>query len=225
MAIGARMAASRLRSRTLAVLAFFGVVTVLVVALLERRTGSVLSADRTLAGIALGLALPFIAYGVVRVASGGQRLSQAVWPAARHGQSRRSVALGLLFTTTLLNTLLGAFLAAVSVMCVRFPADPLLVSDMLNSAWIGGLGGAVYTALFLCGATLGRLGGGAFIFLGLDFALGTGTGLVAAIWPRSHIRNLLGAAPPLELPQYASSLFLLASFLLMVTFATRRTPK
>ncbi|HMR06194.1 MAG TPA: hypothetical protein PKA88_10455 [Polyangiaceae bacterium] len=224
-ALGAQVAAARLRSRTLGVLTVFGLLTVAVVALLERRTGSVLSTDRALAGVALGLCLPALAYGVVRTATGGQRLANSLWPMARYGQNRRRIALGVLSAATLANAGIGLVLAVLCVLCVRLPADPLLVPDALTSAWIGAAGGAAYTALFLCGSTLGRAGGGAFLLLALDFALGAGTGVAAAIWPRAHVRNLLGGAAPLELPQFASSALLLALFLLLVTFATQRTPK
>jgi hypothetical protein len=223
--MGARVAVARLNSRTLGVLAVFGLVSVALVALLERRTGSVLSADRALAGVALGLCLPVLAYGVVRSATVGQRLATSLWPLARYGQSRRSIALGVLWIAAAVNAFIGLIVAVLSVLCVRLPADPLLLHDSLTSAWIGALAGVAYTALFLCGATLGRAGGGAFVLLALDFAFGAGTGVTAVIWPRAHVRNLLGGAAPLELPQIASSACLLALFLLLVTIATQRTPK
>ena len=136
-ALGAQVAAARLRSRTLGVLTVFGLLTVAIVALLERRTGSVLSTDRALAGVALGLCRPALAYGVVRTATGGQRLANSLWPIARYGQSRRRIALGVLSAATLANAGIGLVLAVLCVLCVRLPADPLLMPDALTSAWIG----------------------------------------------------------------------------------------
>ncbi|MEZ4220266.1 MAG: hypothetical protein R3B13_04995 [Polyangiaceae bacterium] len=223
--VGARLVLARLRSRTLFSLGAAGMLSVAIIALLERRTGSPLAVDRTLAGAALGLALPLLALAVTRTITGRQSLVGIAFPLARHGHSRREITLGLWITSAGASALIGATLAALAVLIVRLPADPLLLRDALTSTWIGALAGATYGSLFTFGASFGRHGGGAYLLLGLDLALGTGTGLSAAFLPRAHVRNLLGGAPPLELPQLASTVLLLASILLLAAWTSRRTPR
>lgn len=207
---GARLASARLFRPS----SLFGLLVaslaVAAVSLLQRRAVPLLAADRALAGVTFGIALPLLAYGSVARALGGARVDSAVAELARHGASRRSSTLGVQLALSLVLALAGAMLAALAVLVTRAPADPRLASDLAISSWIGALGGAAYAGCFLFGSTFGTSGGGRFWLLALDWVLGAGTTAVALPWPRGHLMNLLGEPPVLGLPQWSATLALLA---------------
>jgi hypothetical protein len=63
-------------------------------------------------------------------------------------------------------------------------------------------------ALFAVGATFLAAGRGRWLALVGDFLLGAGAGALAIAWPRSHLANLTGGVPPLDLAQHWSSVVL-----------------
>ncbi len=221
---GARLAWQRLARRSSIVAAITSLLAVAIVALLERRVAIDLAADRSLAGIALGVVLPLSCYGLVARAAGNARLEDAVLMLARHGASRRATVLGMIGAMLPVGALAGLVLASIAVLATRLPADPALGRDLLTSAWIGALAGACYTAWFFAASTFGKTGGGRLWALILDWVLGAGATAIALPWPRGHVRNLLGATPVMQLPQWASSVALLVLALASVTWALRRCP-
>ncbi|MBK8996362.1 MAG: hypothetical protein IPM35_11530 [Myxococcales bacterium] len=205
---GARLV--RLRLLSVASVLGLGValLSVFVVALLERRAGSIVAADRALTGVALGFVLPLLAHGTVARALAGARLDAALGDIGRWGGDRRTGALGVALSLSLVLGLAGALIAALAVGVVRAPADPLLWRDTLTSAWIGALAGASYAGWFCLGSTLGKRGGGRGVVLIVDWIAGASAGAAALFWPRGHVRNLLGAEPVLAMPQWTATLAL-----------------
>jgi hypothetical protein len=90
------------------------------------------------------------------------------------------------------------------------------------SAYAGLLGGAGYGAYFTLGASFGKRGGGRGVFLFLDFIFGSGSGAIAALFPRPHLKNILGGAAPLEMSARASAIVLLVLIALYVGGAANR---
>jgi hypothetical protein len=119
----------------------------------------------------------------------------------------------------------GALIAGVAVVAARGIGDPGLGSDLSISVWIGLLAGVSYGWFLGLGACLGRRGGGRLGSLALDWFLGTGTGALAAVWPRGHLRNLLGAEPVLGLSQGAAMATLTALAVICLAMALWRTPR
>jgi hypothetical protein len=158
-------------------------------------------------------------------ATAARRLEEAVHELARHGANRRSAALGMLLAPTASVALGTALLALVAVLLTRWPSDPRLGSDLLASGWVGLLGGAAYALWFAFGSTFGRSGGGRGVLLVLDWIFGAGASLLALPWPRSHIRNLLGAEPVLGMPQWSATLALALLGLFCGGAALLRTPR
>ncbi len=186
----------------------FALLSVLLVALLERRTGSILATDRALTGVALGFVLPLLAHGTVARALGGARLDVALADVGRHGGDRRVGALGVAVSLALVLALAGALIAVLAVGVVRAPADPRLLGDAVTSGWIGAIAGACYAGWFCLGSTLGKRGGGRSVALIVDWVAGASAGTAALFWPRGHVRNLLGAEPVLTMPQWSATLAL-----------------
>lgn len=194
-----------------------------VMALVEREQGSFGAADRVLSGTTFGAVLPLFAYLASESAIARRRLSTELLPIVRHGGSSVFAALGVLIALTSTLALGGALLGASAATVARGLSDESWIRDSLASAWVGGLGGAVYATCFLFASTFGKRGGGRVVFLGLDCALGLTSGPLALPWPRSHLRSLVGGEPPLGWSQSSSLLALLLILLLTAGFALRRT--
>ncbi len=205
---GARVAAFRLWRRASLVALLLAAGLVAVAALLERQSAALDAADHTLVGAVFGVAVPVLGYLVVECSADGRRLDASLDELARHGANRRAAALGLLWVCAALMAAAGAALAMLGVAVARGLSDGALSADLQASAWIGAVAGIAYTAWFALGSAFGRRGGGRFWALCLDWVLGSTTTLVAAPWPRGHIRNLLGAAPVLALAQWQGGLAL-----------------
>jgi hypothetical protein len=169
--------------------------------------------------------LPLSCYGLVARATGSARLEDAVLLLARHGANRRATVFGLLSVTLPVGAVVGLVLASVAVLTTRLPADPALGADLLTSAWIGALAGSCYTAWFFAASTFGTHGGGRLWALVLDWVLGASATAIALPWPRGHVRNLLGATPVMQLPQWGSSVALVALTLASALWALRRCPR
>ena len=124
----------------------------------ERSAGAA-ATDRTLTGATFGFAIPLGALALLRLVVPGVRLDESVLPLSRRGADRRGAALGLLATLSALAGVGGTILALVAVLATRSPADPRFTSDLVASAWIGGLGGAIYAWWLGFGASFGARGG------------------------------------------------------------------
>jgi hypothetical protein len=223
IALGLRLARPRVLAP--APLVAFGValVTILLVAALERHTGSDLALDRTLFGVAFGLAVPGFCYVLAGAYTSRNRLGDADEAVARRGASRRALLLGGLSFTALLAAVACAALGAVAVFAAA-PSWEATSKELPAVALAGLLAGPAYVALFTLGSSLGRHGGGRAWFLTLDWLFGRGTLALALPWPRAHIRTLLGAEPVLELsvtPAIAALIVLTLGYLMI---ALRRVP-
>ena len=212
---------SRILERHAWAAALLGCVASLVVAGLERRHGSLGAADRALGGAAIGLVLPLVACISVGAGLGRGRLNQALEPLSRHGGSPLFASLGALGALALLVALAATLIGVATTLAAGHPGDGLL-ADASSTGWIFGLAGATYAVCFVAASSFGRRGGGRVWFLLLDFAIGSSSGGFAAFFPRSHLRNLVGGSPPLELPQGASLGALVALALFAGVFAVRR---
>jgi hypothetical protein len=204
-ALGVQLVRARLLALSSLVGLALALATVALLAFLERRTGARVAADRALVGPALGIVLPLLAHGAVARALGAARLDTALESIGRFGGSRRAGALGVAVATAAVLAACGAVISGLAVLVVRAPADPRLVRDMLTSGWVGALAGASYAGWFCLASTLGKRGGGRGVALVLDFVLGAGAGAAALLWPRGHIRNLLGAEPVMGMPQWSAT--------------------
>jgi len=198
-----------------------GIVGCVLVALLERRHG-VGAADRALSGAAFGLSLPILAYLVTDSSLSRRRLSTNLSSIVRHGGSPSAAASGTLASVLLFSTSTGALLGALTTFVARAGTDGAWLRDVGASAWIGILGGAAYASAFVFASSFGKRGGGRQLLFALDFLFGISSSALALPWPRSHIRNLIGGTPPLELSQPASAAALVLIAGLTAIFAVRR---
>jgi hypothetical protein len=203
-----RLASGRLLSRGLARLVLLLLAACTLVALVERDREPLSAPGRSLF-VVTSLLVPLLCFAVVSLATTGDRLDVATWPLARHGVPRRSVALALLAMSGTLAAALSVA-AVVVAMTLSYPRAPGLLGDVITSSGIAALGAVAYVALFTLGAGFLRLGRGRWIALGFDFLLTTGSGAIAAIGPRAHIRSLVGGAPVLDWSQRDSSVILAA---------------
>jgi hypothetical protein len=64
--------------------------------------------------------------------------------------------------------------------------------------------------LFTLGTAFLRLGRGRWVALIFDFIFAGGSGVVAGLGPRAHLRNLMGGESVLDLSQPQSSVWLAA---------------
>jgi hypothetical protein len=220
--LGARATATRLLAGRAPLALLLGLALAALAAYLERRTGGSGAVDRALTRDSFGLLLPLVGYGTYERATLGGRLDATARIVSRHGARGREAWLGAALTPTALLTVLGMSFAVVTVLFARGASDPALLRDLWQSAWIGALGGAGYSAWLALGSDLGRAGSGRkWILLG-DLLLGSTTGSLALLWPRAHIRNLLGGQPALELAQGTALAALLLSTLFAALVALRR---
>jgi hypothetical protein len=201
LAAGIDMARERLSQRATLVAAGLALSFELGVGLLERAHGALGAADRALTGGAFGIALPLFCYFLVGRVCNGTSLREALLPLARHGMERRALTSGLAVPAALLAAGFGAVGSLLVVLVTRGLADPATVADALTSIGIGIISGPAYVAAFLGASAYGRRGQGRWWLLAADFLLGAGDSFLALPWPKGHVRNLLGGAPVLDLPQ------------------------
>ena len=219
---GAALAWSRVgRLRTL-VVAALAIAGVAAAADWERVQAPSMAVDRSLTGVAFGLAVPLLAYYLIREITARRRLDHAVFELARHGVNRRWASLGLLGAGAGLLAILGGLVAAAAVIGARGFADP---RDLAVSMWLGVLAGLSYAWLMGLGACVGRSGEGRLGSLAMDWFLGAGTSALAVPWPRGHLRNLLGAEPVLDLTQPAAMLSLTGLIVVYLGLTLWRTPR
>jgi hypothetical protein len=222
---GADLATARLRQPGTLSAVVLALCFTLGVALLERAQGRGGAADRALLGGAFGIALPLLSYFLVVRSCASGSLQSAVNPLARHGLSRRPLALGLALPAAAIAAVFGSLGGVLVVLIGRGPSDPLWLADAASCSWIGGLSGLAYVLSFVGASGFGGRGQGRIWLLGADFVLGAGSSLLAVPWPKGHVRNLLGGMPVLELSQLAALLVLLGTsfaFLGLGALRTRR---
>jgi hypothetical protein len=207
---GFGMAGHRLRRRRTALLGLLAVALTVSGAVIERRFGSAGAVDRALEST-FRLVIPLATFAVVAEVSGRARLREAAWPAARYGALHRDVALGMVAAAAVTSALLGALLAALSVLVAHTPRAPPLAADALLSGYIGAITAFAYTGWYALGATFMRLGRGRFIPLIADFVIGGSVGMAGALLPRGNAVSLIGGAPPLGLSQQVSAAILIIS--------------
>jgi hypothetical protein len=212
---------ARLRPRPVAWAALFGSALVLVVAFVERNAGPMGAVDRCLTGT-FGVVIPLVTFVVVFEASARTNLAESVWTLARHGLSRRALALGELLAMTLTSAALAALLAILAVVLAGGQKLPAVLGDALTSAWIGALTSAAYVGWLAAFATIGRRGEGRVVPLLVEYAMSGSTLMFAAVFPRVHAVNLLGGPAPLSLPQGASAGFLAVAAVLLDLIAAVR---
>ena len=217
--LGASAARARVLRRPIALAALLGVALIVVSTVIERRAGSAGAVDRVL-GSTFRVILPLVTFGVTAAATGHDRLSDAVWPLARYGASRRDLALGTILFAVAASSALAALFAVVSVVLAHGPSEPPLLRDALQSAWIGALTASAYAAWFSFGAVFWKRGRGRWIPLLLDLLFGASTGLLGAVFPRGNAQSLLGGAAPLHLSQPSSSAALALSALALTLLAS-----
>jgi hypothetical protein len=199
--VGARLASARLRCPSSALVLLISALVVFAAAVLERRSNATTAPDDVLSGIAFGIALPVLAYLISERACDGQRLDRSVDSIARYGADRRRAVLGLLLVSASATALVGACLVLIAMLGAHTLSDASLAFDVRSGVGIALVSGFAYALYFSTASLLGKRGGGRTWALIADFAFGTGSSGFATLWPRSHVRNLLGGIPALELSQ------------------------
>lgn len=219
--IGLAMGRARLTHRRALLAAMLGLSLAVVAAIVERRITTAGAVDRALRTV-FELVVPLVTFALVVEVTRRDRLRSAVWPAARHGADARAVAFGLVVAASLASALSSAIAAALAVAVAHAPGALPLASDALRSAFVAALAGSAYAGWFALGATFLNRGGGRFVPLAIDFALGGAAGIAAAVLPRGHALHLAGGAAPLGLPRLASTAILAASAALLALWAGAR---
>lgn len=192
------------------------------IAFAMRARGSWHAVDHAMLDAYGPLVLPLLAYATVGGVIGAGSLSRSVAPVVAFGASPVRAASAEMIVAMVACTAAAACLAAGVDLLAHGAADPPLWRDMTASAYAGGLGGAAYAAWLMLGASIGKRGGGRFAFLLADWVLGANDGAAALVTPRGHLRNLLGGAPPMDLPQRASAAALVVLTIGCALIAVRR---
>lgn len=187
-----------------------------------RRTGSSHGADHALLGAYGPVALPLLVYGVVAATLGGDGLPRACAPLVAFGAPPARVALASIGVAILASAIAGALLAVGVAATAHGASDPPLGRDLANSAWIGALGASAYASFFSFGATFGARGGGRSVALVVDWIFGASGGALALVFPRAHLRNLLGGAAALDVSQRGAIVALALMTLLFALMASGR---
>jgi hypothetical protein len=189
--------------------------------------GAASSELRLLTSATFGLLVPAFGFALAARLDGRlERLVAAHWP--RHGADRRVYALGRL-------ALAGVMTLAVAMSCSALALGsspggaPQLglhagTLGFWSLMWISVQAAASYAACFGL-AQLWAGGWGRSLFLLGDWLLGSGVGIAALPWPRSHLRSLLGGTPVLDLHPAQAQLCLLALALSCTLVYALRVPR
>jgi len=198
------------------VLAWAGLALVAAVALHRRGSSDALE-------LVFGqLVLPLGSFTIVGALLGGDGLARSTRALVAFGAPPAQVAAGTVVAAIGASALLGAILGGSVAALAHGSGDPPLVRDALTSAWVAGLGGAAYAALFSFGASFGKRGIGRSLALVLDWLLGTGRGTFALVTPRAHIRSLLGGDAVLAMSGRASAAMLVGLVIVFASLAVTR---
>ena len=199
--VGVALARERLRGPSAPLVVLLSAAALFATGALERRSDAGSAPDAVLSGALFGIAVPLLSYLLSERVCDGQRLEHSVDSVARYGADRRAALLGLLLGSTACSAIATALLAIAALLGAHAPHSASLTPDLLSSVGIALLAGAVYALYFAAAALLGKRGGGRKWALIFDFVLGSGSSLLAAPWPRGHVRNLLGGEPIAEFSQ------------------------
>jgi hypothetical protein len=194
-------------------------------ALAARAAGSAHGADHVLVGVFGAAIVPLLAYATVGAALGRRSLAASGAPLVAFGAAPARVAAVSLSVAIVASALAGALTAVAIAMLAHGTGDPPLGRDAAASAYAGALGGAAYAAWFALGATFGKAGGGRFALLFVDWILDGMGGPFSIVCPRGHVRNLLGGAAPLDLPERASAIALVVLGLACAIAAVARAAR
>lgn len=219
--LGFRAAASRLTTRSSVLLLGLSVALVLSGGLIERRITSWGSVDRSLVST-FRLVIPLYCFALTSTVCQGLGLREAAWSVARFGAARRDVSLGFALLLVASSLAGGLLLASLAVLSAFGAASRPLGGELFTSAWIGALVAAAYGAWFAWGSTFLSRGRGRWIPLICDALFGAGTGSLAAFFPRSHARNLIGEIGPTHFSQPQSCAALLVMISALVALAMFR---
>jgi hypothetical protein len=200
---GLRLARHRLATSATWFTAGLALVAAAMLGLLEHQARVTGAPDRAVAAL-FRFVVPIGCFAIVSLAIGPHRLRDSLWSVVRWGPRRAWVAAGVLIGTTAAAALVMVT-SVVLCLALAHGAERTLLADLLTSSWVAALAAASYVAIYSAGATLLAAGRGRWLGLVGDFVLGVGQGALAAMWPRSHLANLAGGAPPLELAQHWSS--------------------
>jgi hypothetical protein len=200
-------------------------VVVAVLAIAARWDGWLHGADRVLIGPFGSLVLPLLAYSVVGTVLGARAFATSVAPLVALGASPGRATLAAVGVSVVACAILGAVLGGAIALVAHGSGDPPSWPDAAASAYAAGLGGAAYAAWFAWGASMAFGGYGRPLLLVVDAIFGAGDGATACFSPRAHLRNLLGGASPMELPQRVSALALVALVVTCALLAGRRAQK
>lgn len=217
---GARLAWSRLGRPAALIPALAALFATVALASLHRSGPPLLAPDRALGAVMLYV-VPLAAFSAVALVTGRQRLGEAAWCLARHGVSKRGVAVGLVITA-------AAVAAFTSLMCadlalfIAYRDHAGVWPDVVTTSWIAALGGAAHAAWFAFGSAWWRGGRGRWLPLVAHFSIAGGTGVIATLLPRAHLSNLVGGAAPMALDQPWSSALLPIIALAVVALAAWR---
>jgi hypothetical protein len=184
--------------------------------------GGMHASDSALLGAYSDIALPLLAYAVVSATLAGESLTASGKSLVAFGAHPAMAALSSVVVATVTSALLAAATGAVVVLVTHSAGDPPLGADVFTTSWASLLGGMAYATYFAFGASFGSKGGGRAFLLALDWLLGSGHGLIAALLPRAHLRSLLGGEPALAFSQTASIVVLLGLTLLFGALAVLR---
>jgi hypothetical protein len=220
--LGALAALGTLRGLEGALPLVLGLLLCALTAWLERFFHPVHAVDRALIRDSFGVWLPLSAYAVVRRASAGGRLDSLVRAIVHHAGNRRQALAGASLMLGGILVVSGACFAVATVLAAHPTSEAGLARDLLLSGWVGALAGASYAAWLVFASQFGKRGRRGTL-LALDLILGSSLGVWALPFPRAHVRNLLGGAPPLALPQSTSSALLMGSIVLLLAITWLRT--
>jgi hypothetical protein len=214
--------------------AFASLICIGIAAVLEARAiGSAESARQTelylLQGATFGLVVPLFVFSMsCRLDHRLDHLMSASW--VRHGADRRVFGLGRIAFPSVVAWALGIVAGGLALGLSNASSDPALAvplgltTNPWALTWIAALGAVSYTACLGLAQLLAGSGGLALFLVG-DWLLGSGIGVAALPWPRSHLRALLGGSPVLGMTELQASACLAAVTLVATLLFARRLPR
>lgn len=220
--LGFMTAGRRLMSRPTFLLVALALALAVVGGIIERRVTTWGAVDRSLLST-FRLVIPLYCFAIAARACQRTGLRDAAWSVARFGAARRDVALGIVIALVLVSAASGVLLSMAAVVSAHGAASRPLALELFTSGWIGGLVAAAYAAWFAFGSAFFDRGRGRWVPLVLDFLFGSGTGVFAAIIPRSHARGLLGEAGPTGFSQPQNCMALVVMLIVLSVLAITRS--
>lgn len=217
---GVHLARGRLRFRAVAAVVCLSLAVAAVAAAAARARLPIEAPGRAM-GVVLRWIVPLSSFALTSLAVGRARLDDSVWPLAAHGVPRRHAVLGVIAVAVACCSATAALSASLALV-VAYGAIPGLFGDLTTSTWIAALGASAYAGWFVLGAGFLRLGRGRWAPLLLDFTFGATAGVLAVVWPRPHLVNLLGGEALLGMSQPSSSVALAASAVVVICLAAMR---